>query len=81
MQIVCLESQATEHGAQRLRGAMTPVRIADPSCVRACSACAGDYEDPERTLSREAEDEEQGAADVSAEDSIQAIPDNEFPAP
>lgn len=60
---------------------MTPLRIAGPSCVRVCSACAGDYEDPERTSSREAEDEEQSAADASAEDVTQAIQGNEFPAP
>jgi hypothetical protein len=45
---------------------MTPFRISGPSCVRACSACAGDYEDPERTSSREGDDEEQGAADAGA---------------
>jgi hypothetical protein len=59
---------------------MTPFRISGPSCVRACSACAGDYEDPERTSSREADDEEQGTADAGAEDVTRAIPGNEFPA-
>ena len=79
VQIACLESQATKHGTQRLCGAMTLFRTSDASCVRACSACAGDYEDPERTSSREADDEEQGTADASAEDVTQAT-DNEFPA-
>lgn len=80
MQIVCLESQATKYVAQRLRGVMTLFRISDPSCVRACSACAGDYEDPERTSSREDDDDEQGTADAGAEDVTQATPGNEFPA-
>ena len=60
---------------------MTPLRIAGPSCVRACSACAGDYEDPERTSPREAGDEEQEAAEATAKDETQAMPGNEFPAP
>jgi hypothetical protein len=60
---------------------MTPFRISGPRCVRACSACAGDYEDPERASSREADDEEQGVADAGAEDVTQAIPGNGFPAP
>jgi hypothetical protein len=59
---------------------MTPFRIPEPSCVRACSACAGDYEDPERTASHEAGEEEKKTADASAEDATQAIPRDEFPA-
>ena len=59
---------------------MTLFRISGPSGVRACSACAGDYEDPERTPSREAEDEEQGTANASAQDVTQVIPRDEFPA-
>ena len=47
--------------------------------VRACSACAGDYEDPERTVSSE-DAEEEDAADARAEDVTRAIPRDEFPA-
>jgi hypothetical protein len=35
--------------------------------MRACSACAGDYEDPDRTA-RPADDEEDGAGQFEAED-------------
>jgi hypothetical protein len=48
--------------------------------VRACSACAGDYEDPERTMSSEATEEEENAADASKDGVTRAIQRDEFPA-
>jgi hypothetical protein len=47
--------------------------------VHACSACAGDYEDPERTVSSEAAEEED-AGDASKEEMTRAIAREEFPA-
>ena len=54
--------------------------------LRACSACAGDYEDPERSTPIEAADEEHAAeddqriAEASAEAVRRSIPRDEFPA-
>jgi hypothetical protein len=48
--------------------------------VRACSACAGDYEDPERTMSSEATEEEENPADASKDGVTRAIQRDEFPA-
>ena len=47
--------------------------------VRACSACAGDYEDPERTASSESSEEED-AANASAEGGDPSRLRDEFPA-
>ena len=47
-------------------------------CVHACSACFGDYEDPERTAWREAPDEEGGDPE-SAGRAPQSITGEEFP--
>jgi len=43
--------------------------------VRACSACSGDYEDPERTAWHDASDEDEGAEDAS-----RFVPREGFPA-
>jgi len=47
-----------------------------PSCLRACSACAGDYEDPERTTASEEEGEE-----ARADETQRSEPRDKFPAP
>jgi hypothetical protein len=56
-------------------------------CVRACSACSGDYEDPERTAWSEAIDqdgdqqgEEERDEDASAENAEQSASREGFPA-
>jgi len=45
----------------------------------ACSACAGDYEDPECT-GESAGGEEEDAADASTNDATRSLPRDEFPA-
>jgi hypothetical protein len=52
--------------------------VAGPQ-LRACSACSGNYEDPECTAPSEV-GEDEDAADASAEDTKRAIPRDEFPA-
>ena len=37
-------------------GAAEMVRVKDSTTLRACSACAGDYEDPDRTAGEEFEE-------------------------
>ncbi len=49
-----------------------------PTQVRACSACAGDYEDPERTAWSDASEEE-GAEETSADNAAQSVPREGFP--
>jgi hypothetical protein len=46
------------------------------TCLRACSACSGDYEDPERTASNDAADEE---ADDGAGNVLTPVARKEFP--
>ena len=50
-----------------------------PTEVRACSACAGDYEDPERTAWRSDASEEEGAEETSADNAGQSVPREGFP--
>jgi len=50
-----------------------------PPCLRACSACAGDYEDPEPTTASEVGEEEGEAA--SADETERSEPRDKFPAP
>jgi hypothetical protein len=47
--------------------------------LRACSACAGDYEDPECTAEGEG-GEEEDAADATTNDATRSLPRDEFPA-
>ncbi|MCU1239920.1 MAG: hypothetical protein JWO71_646 [Candidatus Acidoferrum typicum] len=66
MQIASYESGGVRLSTRANKGAVvTPI---EPfrTCLQACSACSGDYEDPERTAFRdsaaeEADDEESGA--------------------
>jgi hypothetical protein len=49
--------------------------------LRACSACAGDYEDPECTAASEIGDEDnEDAAAANAEDAARSVPRDGFPA-
>jgi len=54
-----------------------------PVCLCACSACSGDYEDPERTASSEASEEEsaeeEGAEEASADNTERSAPRDGFP--
>jgi hypothetical protein len=59
--------------------AMTPRAVPQCLCVRACSACSGDYEDPETTAWSEMMEEE-GDEDISAGDAEQAVRREGFPA-
>jgi hypothetical protein len=47
--------------------------------VRACSACSGDYEDPERTAWHDASDEDD-AEETGAENASRSVPREGFPA-
>ena len=49
------------------------------TCVRACSACSGDYEDPERTAWHEASDEDD-AEETGADNASRSVPREGFPA-
>jgi len=66
-------------GEQASADAMISQAAPQATCLRACSACAGDYEDPEGTAPSEI-GEEEDAGDASAEDTKGSIPRNEFPA-
>lgn len=57
-----------------MMGSANPVQAP----MRACSACAGDYEDPERTAWRDAS-EEAGAEETSAENAGPSVPSEGFP--
>ena len=66
---------------------MTGQAVPQWICVRACSACSGDYEDPERTAWSEAinqEGDQQGAeegdGDASAGNAEQSASRDGFPA-
>jgi hypothetical protein len=60
------------------RAAVTQQIEANCVCIHACSACSGDYEDPERTASSDAEAEELDDEEIAA---ITPRPDarEEFP--
>jgi hypothetical protein len=67
-------------GEQASADAMISQAAPQATCLRACSACAGDYEDPDFTTSSEIGDEED-AVHASAEDGKRSTPRDEFPAP
>jgi hypothetical protein len=48
-------------------------------CVRACSACSGDYEDPELTASSDASEDED-AEEPSKDHTERCVPHDGFPA-
>ncbi len=66
---------------------MTPAPKPQSTILRACSACAGEYEDPERTAWSEAieqkgeeEGEQEGDEDASAGNAEQSASREGFPA-
>ena len=61
----------------RTGDAVTPRAASQSICLRACSACSGDYEDPERTASSDAS-EEDGAEEASA-DTERSVSRDGFP--
>jgi hypothetical protein len=79
VQIFCSELRAERLHKRRPEDAVTPPAASLSACLRACSACAGDYEDPERTASGDAR-EEGRAEDASADDAERSVPRDEFPA-
>jgi hypothetical protein len=67
VQIASYESGAIRLCTLANKGAvMTPI---EPfrTCLQACSACSGDYEDPERTAFRDAAAEEADDEEIDAE--------------
>jgi len=60
---------------------MTLMLIPQATSLRACSACAGDYEDPEQTAWGDAiEGEQEGDEDASAGNAEQSASREGFPA-
>ncbi len=62
---------------------MTPAPKPQSTFLRACSACAGEYEDPERTAWSEAieeKGEQEGDEDASAGNAEQSASREGFPA-
>jgi len=55
-----------------------PQAASQATCFRAFSACAGDYEDPERTPWSDASEEE-GEDEASADNAEQSVPGERFP--
>jgi hypothetical protein len=79
VQIVCLELQAEALHKPRTGDAVTPPLAAlQATCLRACSACGGDYEDPERTAGTDVSEEE-GDDEASADNAEQSMPRGRFP--
>jgi len=74
VQIVRAELRARKLPALRTGDAVTP----QAACVHACSACSGDYEDPELTASSDA-CEEEGAEEASADHAQRSVPREGFP--
>jgi hypothetical protein len=79
VQIVGWELRAKTLRKRTSADAVTPQAASESACVRACSACSGRYEDPERTATSDS-DEEEDAADAGAEDVTRSMPRDEFPA-
>jgi len=64
VQIGGLRSGAEELGKLRVDGSVNSEGIQQMNSVRACSACLGDYEDPEETAWTEEGEEDAGEADA-----------------
>jgi hypothetical protein len=79
VQIVCLEWQAEAlHKLRAEDAVMTPQAVSQAPCLRACSACSGDYEDPERTAWSGASGEE-GDDEASADNAEPSVTREGFP--
>jgi len=57
---------------------MAPQAVSQATCLRACSACSGDYEDPERTAWSGASGEE-GDDEASADNAEPSMTREGFP--
>jgi hypothetical protein len=64
VQIGGLRPGAEELGKPRVDGSVNSKGIQQMNSVRACSACSGDYEDPEETACTEEGEEDAGEADA-----------------
>jgi len=64
VQIGGLRPGAEELGKLRVDGSVNSKGIQQMNSVRACSACSGDYEDPEETAWSEEGEEDAGEADT-----------------
>jgi len=64
VQIGGLRPGAEELGKLRVDGSVNSKSIQQKNSVRACSACSGDYEDPEETAWTEEGEEDAGEADA-----------------
>jgi len=64
VQIGGLRPGAEELGKPRVDGSVNSKGIQQMNSVRACSACSGDYEDPEETAWTEEGEEDAGEADA-----------------
>jgi len=58
---------------------VTPQAVSQSICLRACSACSGDYEDPERTTWSDVSEEED-REESTTDNAEQSGPREEFPA-
>ena len=77
MQIGGLRPGAEELDKLRVDGSVNSKGIQQMNSVRACSACSGDYEDPEETAWTEEGEEDAGEAD--AENAKQSEVRERFP--
>jgi hypothetical protein len=59
---------------------MTPMLTPESVSLRACSACSGDYEDPEETAWSDEESDEEGDQGASAGNAEQSTSREGFPA-
>jgi hypothetical protein len=72
VQITGLRAGAEELGKLRVDGSVNSKGIQQMNSVRACSACSGDYEDPEETAWTEEGEEDAGEADAGEADAENA---------
>ena len=79
VQIVCVELRAKELHTLGIGDAMKLQLTLQAACLRACSACSGDYEDPELTASSDVSEKED-AEEPQADHTERCVPRDGFPA-
>jgi hypothetical protein len=82
VQIGGLRPGAEELGKLRVDGSVSSKGIQQMNSVRACSACSGDYEDPEESAWTEEGEEDAGepdAREADAENAEQSKARERFP--
>ena len=72
MQIDGLRPGAEDLGKSRVDGPVNSKCIQQMNSVRACSACSGDYEDPEESVWDDPNEEDAGEPDVENADQPEA---------